>query len=259
MPNKYYLREDRTSVAPTIKEPEYVHGSAAYDKAAEQFRNHLRSLPALTVDPEYLKSLKPGWFEGVEMYECAIVPWASSWHLCSLDEYNEHEENCRRLTIIAPQEAEKGQEGELQCEQNGPCSTTEPYEKEIIAGGILCGGCGRRRPGTKYILPATPQPVTGEFKYQALWSYGQGSDWTDCTKEEFMNEPGTRRRIVKVEKPRPSDAVEFAEWMADNGVQLWDKGEKGDNLRQFEYNFISYTKEEIYQIFLEFKSKQPTP
>jgi hypothetical protein len=39
-----------------------------------------------------------------------------------------------------------------QCEKNGEvCGSQEPYPDHIMAGGVICGGCGRRRPNIKYI------------------------------------------------------------------------------------------------------------
>lgn len=32
------------------------------------------------------------------------------------------------------------------------CRIDQPYDKEIKAGGVLCGGCGRTRPNTTYVL-----------------------------------------------------------------------------------------------------------
>ena len=39
-----------------------------------------------------------------------------------------------------------------QCEEREVCGSQEPYEEAIQAGAVLCGGCGRRRPGTTYRL-----------------------------------------------------------------------------------------------------------
>jgi len=50
-----------------------------------------------------------------------------------------------------------------QCEKNGgTCGTTEPYDKEIMAGSILCLGCGRTRPNKLYRL-VEPEPPQGKM------------------------------------------------------------------------------------------------
>ena len=39
-----------------------------------------------------------------------------------------------------------------QCELNGSvCGSQEPYSDEIMAGGLLCAGCGRSKPNVKYV------------------------------------------------------------------------------------------------------------
>lgn len=47
----------------------------------------------------------------------------------------------------------KNDEEVRQCEKNGDtCGACEPYQKEIMTAGVLCCGCGRRRPSVKYVL-----------------------------------------------------------------------------------------------------------
>lgn len=42
------------------------------------------------------------------------------------------------------------------------CRVESPYEAEILAGGIHCLGCGRKRPGTKYVLASSPAGLKDE-------------------------------------------------------------------------------------------------
>lgn len=57
---------------------------------------------------------------------------------------------------------------DLQCQ--GDCGVDEPYDQEIMAGGVLCGACGRRRSSTKYTLASHPpnddEPATEEYVEQ---------------------------------------------------------------------------------------------
>ena len=52
-------------------------------------------------------------------------------------------------------------EAKRQCD---PCTVDQPYEKEIDAGGVLCGGCGRIRPNTKYILKSVLTELAREVE-----------------------------------------------------------------------------------------------
>lgn len=50
-----------------------------------------------------------------------------------------------------------------QCEQDGnTCGAKQPYDDVILAGSKKCGGCGRTRPGVKYVR-ATLDNKTKEF------------------------------------------------------------------------------------------------
>jgi len=52
-----------------------------------------------------------------------------------------------------------------QCEKNGEiCDTQKPCPEVIYAGGILCGGCGRRRKAVNYIRADLVQEVNKDIK-----------------------------------------------------------------------------------------------
>lgn len=55
---------------------------------------------------------------------------------------------------------------EKQCSE---CSTEQPYEAEIMAGGVLCGGCGRTRPNTKYVLASLYNLLSKQLSEKDYW------------------------------------------------------------------------------------------
>ena len=83
-----------------------------------------------------------------------------------------------------------------------PCSVDAPYEKTIQAGGVLCGGCGRRKPSTTYRL-ASVDAVSGEVLdalevlFQWSRSYADSGDTWDATKEQ---EPNTLALHAMIER-----------------------------------------------------------
>lgn len=57
---------------------------------------------------------------------------------------------------------------------HGDCGVDEPHPREIMAGGVRCVACGRRRRAAKYILADSPcdeEPVSQEWMEENGFEY----------------------------------------------------------------------------------------
>ena len=96
--------------------------------------------------------------------------------------------------------------------QCSECGVDEPYPTEIRAGGVLCGGCGRSKPSTLYLLApppsdAAPPDALKQFVFHARVALGcwlDGDGKKPCFEQamEALDDAS-----VKLEKVLPSDAA----------------------------------------------------
>lgn len=156
---------------------------------SDSYNKYIDAIPKYRVLPEDIPyfSSKEVWEENeIEVRYQFKQTWTNeyfgssetkhNWADCSEKAYKNYHAEIKRI-IARPA---KPKQEERQCEKNEPCSSQQSYEKEIMAGGVTCLGCGRSRPNVKYILAKQEESTTlqepkDEFypgkRYQRLFNY----------------------------------------------------------------------------------------
>lgn len=100
-----------------------------------------------------------------------------------------------------------------QCEQNGEtCGSQEPYPAEIMAGGVLCGGCGRKRPAVKYVLASrVAEPVNAKLPEACIRL--RGTSAAQSCDESFADKAIAAARTQAEDDAKPVDE----EWLRSIG------------------------------------------
>lgn len=282
MPTKFFLRSDGMAVNPDENHLKAFNETLPQSldevqKWNNELTEYINSLPTIVVDLEYLKTLKEGWFEGDEQYE--VFGFNDEWVRCTKVGYDKMPPIMRRLTIIAPQEAENcicEEDNKLTqalCKVHNPRPADKGQEWEvaeqlarkhatrIVKGPTPWDQFDRVRYNSFIagFKAATPQPVTGEAgeaiedlaRKHATRTVKGPTPWEQFDRVRYNSFIAGAQAAS-----RPSDAVEFAEWLDGCGYSRIPYKDRYGEWAEGN-DIVAETTAELYQLFLNSKSPNP--